>query len=156
MVQDYDGRWRFSGSCGSLSGAELYEIFKAFVEAETLTDWEKASIDHGDDATVEHLARTDAQRRFDAWMAISQAAANARAAAPGGSQIVTNIVITEESLAKQLRFFAGTGNGTQPRRRRRGPGSRTGAHACAAPPSTGATSTPPKRWRRRCWATCAG
>lgn len=109
MVQDLDGRWRFSGSCGSLTGAELQEIFKAFFDAETRTDWEKARIDRGDDACAADLARTDAQRRFDAWAAIFEAAANARAAAPGGSRIVTNIVIAEESLAEQLRFFAGAG-----------------------------------------------
>ncbi len=107
MVQDYDGRWRFAGSCGSLAGAELYEIFKAFFDAETLADWDQARAEHGEAATGEHLARTDAQRRFDAWFAITRKAAGARAAEPGGSQVVTNVVIDEASFYDQLRRFAG-------------------------------------------------
>jgi hypothetical protein len=107
MAQDFDGRWRVAGSCGAMDGTRLHEIFKAFFEAETLVDWEKARAEHGDDARAEHLPRTDAQRRFDAWAAIFEKAAGARAAEPGGSPIVTNVVITQEAFEEQLRRFAG-------------------------------------------------
>ncbi|MBX3286901.1 MAG: DUF222 domain-containing protein [Actinobacteria bacterium] len=107
MAQDWDGRWRFTGSCGSLAGTLMYEIHKAFYEAETLTDWEKARAEHGDAATVEHLPRTDAQRRFDAWAAIFEKAAAARAAEPGGSIVVANIVIDQATFEEEVRRFAG-------------------------------------------------
>ena len=60
-----------------------------------------------DAATGDHLARSDAQRRFDAWFAIANKAAGARAAEPGGSQVVTNVGIDEASFSDQLRRFAG-------------------------------------------------
>ena len=40
LVQDFDGSWRLTGGCGSLQGVELEAIFKAFVKAETLADWD--------------------------------------------------------------------------------------------------------------------
>ncbi|MEZ5180087.1 MAG: DUF222 domain-containing protein [Acidimicrobiales bacterium] len=105
MSQDWDGRWRFTGSCGSLAGTLMYEIHKAFYEAETLTDWEGAPSTAA--ATVEHLPRTDAQRRFDAWAAIFEKAAAAQAAEPGGSIVVANIVIDQATFEEEVRRFAG-------------------------------------------------
>jgi hypothetical protein len=105
LVQDFDGSWRWSGGCGSLQGAELEAIFKAFVKAETLADWEKARAEHGEAATEAHLARTDKQRRADALFEIFQRAAAHHASSEGGSQIVTDIVIdhaTFERIAAQL------------------------------------------------------
>lgn len=55
MWQDFDGSWTLFARCGSLQGAELETILRHFFDAETLTDWEKARIDHGDAATVEDL-----------------------------------------------------------------------------------------------------
>ncbi len=105
LLQGFDGSWTLAGRCGSLAGAELETIFTAFYEAETLADWDKARAEHGDAATPADLPRTDAQRRFDALEEIFRQAATARADAPGGSVVVTNIVIdhrTFERLAARL------------------------------------------------------
>ncbi len=105
LLQGFDRSWTLAGRCGSLAGAELETIFTAFYEAETLADWDTARTRHGDTATPAHLPRTDAQRRFDALEEIFHQAATARADAPGGSQVVTNIVIdhrTFERLAARL------------------------------------------------------
>ncbi|MEO9220745.1 MAG: HNH endonuclease signature motif containing protein [Mycobacteriaceae bacterium] len=106
FVQDFDGSWTFRGGCASLSGAEVAEIFKRFVEAETLADWEKARAEHGDAATVADLGRTDNQRRFDALFQIFQRAASDQAA-HGGSVVVTNIVIDHVTFERLCRQFAG-------------------------------------------------
>ena len=63
--------------------------------------------EHGDDATTAHLARTDAQRRFDALFAIFQKAADAHAAAPGGSRIVTDVVIDQDTFERLAAILAG-------------------------------------------------
>jgi hypothetical protein len=62
---------------------------------------------HGSLTTVAHLARTDAQRRFDALRRIHLLAADAHAAAPGGAPIDTNVVIDEETFERYLRRTAG-------------------------------------------------
>lgn len=107
IVQDFDGSWTLSGGFGSLQGAELHEILRRFVDAEFATDWAKARIDHGDDATIEDLARSDGQRRADALFEIFQRAASAHASSEGGSQIVTNVVIDHATFERLLCRFAG-------------------------------------------------
>ncbi len=107
IVQDFDGSWSLTAGCGSLQGAELRSVFRRFLAAEVATDWEKARLEHGPDATVDHLARTDGQRRFDALFEIFQRAAAARAGAPGGSHITTDIVIDQATFERELRRLAG-------------------------------------------------
>ncbi len=70
-----------SGSYGSMQGVSMLEIFEHYIEAERLADWEKARAEHGDDATVTHLPRTEAQRRADAMWQLFQDAASAEASA---------------------------------------------------------------------------
>jgi hypothetical protein len=106
MSQDLDGGWAITGRCGSLQGTVLAEILAHFEHAEWLADWEKARAEHGDNATVEHLPRTAAQRRFDAFFAMAQQAAGAEAGRDGGSQIVTNIVIDWATYQRELRRMA--------------------------------------------------
>ena len=107
LHQDLDGTWSLSGGCASLQGVELNTILKRFIEAEFRTDWAKARAEHGDAATTAHLARTDAQRRFDALFAIFQKAADAHAAAPGGSRIVTDVVIDQDTFERLAAILAG-------------------------------------------------
>lgn len=66
LLPDFDGSWNLTAGCGSLDGAQLHDIFRRFVDAETLADWEKARAEHGDAATVDDLPRNAGQRRFDA------------------------------------------------------------------------------------------
>ncbi|MCP5025667.1 MAG: HNH endonuclease [Actinomycetia bacterium] len=94
LVQDYDMSWTLSGGCASLQGAELNDIFRAFIDAEFATDWEKALIDHGDDVIKDHLARTDRQRRFDALFEIFQRAASTLPGVEGG-RVITNVTIDQ-------------------------------------------------------------
>ena len=105
-AQDFNGSWTFTGRCGSLQGAEVDSILRAFLRAETEADWAAARAAHGDAATVEDLARTDAQRRWDAFMAMARRAADAHAAS-GGSQIVTDIVIDEETFGRTVARITG-------------------------------------------------
>ena len=107
LHQDFDGIWNLTGACGSLWGVELNTILKKFVEAEFLSDWAKARAEHGEAATTAHLPRTDAQRRFDALFAIFQKAASARADAEGGSRIVTNLVIDQDTFERIAAILAG-------------------------------------------------
>jgi len=108
LLAGFDGSWTLAGGFGSMQGAEMRSIFDRFVDAERLADWEKARAEHGDAATVEHLARTDGQRRADALWQLFQQAASAEAASPGGSVVVTNIVIDQATFERQLRRLAGT------------------------------------------------
>ncbi|MGI8936694.1 MAG: DUF222 domain-containing protein [Iamia sp.] len=105
-VQDFNGAWAFAGGCGSLQGAEVDSIFRAFLRAETEADWAAARAGHGQTATAADLARTDGQRRFDAFARICQRAADARAAS-GGSQIVTDIVVDQETFGRTVAAMAG-------------------------------------------------
>ncbi len=99
--------WRLIAHGGSLQGAEMHSILEKFIEAEWLSDWEKARAEHGDDTTVEHLARTDAQRRFDALFEIFRRAASIRQGEPG-SMIVTNLLIDQATFERILRRMTDT------------------------------------------------
>lgn len=107
LAQDFDGGWSFTARCGSLQGAELASILERFVDGEFRADWDKARAEHGDAATVDDLPRTAAHRRFDGFFELFQRAAAAVAAAEGGSQIVTNIVLDQATFERWLRRFAG-------------------------------------------------
>ncbi len=107
-VSDFNGSWAFTGGCGSVDGAEAHSIFRAFLRAETEADWAAARATHGDAATVADLGRSDGQRRFDAFLAMCRRAADAHAAS-GGSQIVTDIVIDQETFGRTVAAMAGAG-----------------------------------------------
>lgn len=106
LQQGFDGSWELTGRCGSLAGVELESILKAYLQAETTADWEKARAEHGDAATAAHLPRTDAQRRFDALEEIFRRAA-AHHTSGGGSQIVTDVVIDQRTFEHTLARLAG-------------------------------------------------
>ena len=107
LTQDYNLGWHLKAECASLQGAALHDIFTAFVAAELEANWEKARAQHGDAATVDHLPRSDNQRRFDALWQIFQQGATTQ---PGGAgaEIVTNIVIDADSFKRTLTRLTGT------------------------------------------------
>lgn len=123
MVGDLEG-WTLHAEFGSLQGAELAEIYRHFVDAEFQADWAEANRLHGGAASVEHLRRTDAQRRADALARIFHQAAAARADLPGGSVVTTNIVIDHVTFERWLQRFGDGGRSEE----------RDGG---SAPPSTG-------------------
>jgi hypothetical protein len=102
LVQDHFGLgWEIRGGIGSLAGAAMDEIFQKYVQAEWEADWEKARAEHGDDATVDQLPRTAAQRRADASWRIFQDAAST----PPGSnapRFVHNIVWDAQSYEQMV------------------------------------------------------
>lgn len=89
-----------------LPGAAIDEIFRRYVDAERLADWEKARAEHGDDAVEAHLARTDAQRRADALWQVFQDAASAEGT-PCGVDVCHNIVWNEGTFEEMLRRLGG-------------------------------------------------
>jgi hypothetical protein len=107
-----EGGWTITGNLAELAGCEFNEIFSWFIEAEWHTDWADARQRLGEAATVADLARTEAQRRADAVVAMARAAASA---APG-SRVPTstaNILIDHESFEAHL-----SGETVDPRRYR--------------------------------------
>ncbi|NNC80404.1 MAG: DUF222 domain-containing protein, partial [Acidimicrobiales bacterium] len=104
LHQDFDGSWDFRGSFGAAQGAQIHEIFDHYIDAEVLDDWAKARAEHGDNATADHLPRTAAQRRADAFWQLSQdAASSPHGAVPPG--YVHNIIWngdTFEEMASRL------------------------------------------------------
>ncbi|MGI8936960.1 MAG: hypothetical protein ACR2JF_01860 [Iamia sp.] len=107
LHQDFDGSWILTGGCASLQGAELHSILTRFIEAEFQADWAQARAAKGDAATTADLARTDGQRRFDALSAIFAQAADHHATSEGGSQIVTNVVIDQDTFERIAALLAG-------------------------------------------------
>ena len=107
LHQDFDGSWTLAGGFGAAQGAAIGEIFERFVRLETDADWEKARAEHGDQASVEHLPRTDRQRRADAlWNVFVTAAAT-----PPGAQRpepLVNIIITQAEF--EVAMARGTGS----------------------------------------------
>ena len=69
IFENFDGGFTLEGSFGSLQGATIRELYERFVTAERLADWEEARELHGDQTNQSHLARTEAQRRADAFEA---------------------------------------------------------------------------------------
>lgn len=106
MVRDYDGMWTFTAHCDSLTGVHIRDIFGHFTDTEFHTDWTQARRRVGDQVTVSDLARTDAQRRFDAFATMCHQAATTP---PGGVEplVVTNVVIDQASFERQLTRLAG-------------------------------------------------
>jgi hypothetical protein len=107
-----EGGWTITGNLAELAGCEFNEIFSWFIEAQWQADWAEARHRLGDHATVADLARTEAQRRADAFVAMAKAAASA---APGSQppRTTVNLLIDDETFEAHLR-----GEAVDPRRYR--------------------------------------
>lgn len=107
-----EGGWTISGNLAELAGCEFNEIFSWFIEAQWRTDWAEARSRLGDAASVADLARTEAQRRADAFVAMVKAAAST---APGSRPPLSavNVLIDDETFEAHLR-----GETVDPRRYR--------------------------------------
>ena len=94
---------------GTAQGAQILEIFAAFVDAEFRIDWTTGAVTHGDAMTTELLERTGRQREFDALHAIFLAAARRPAddAEPTVSSPTVNIVVDEQTWNEHLTHAAG-------------------------------------------------
>jgi hypothetical protein len=69
IFENFDNGFSLQGAFGGLQGATIRELFERFVIVERLADWEEARAIHGDQTNQSHLARTEAQRRADAFEA---------------------------------------------------------------------------------------
>ena len=107
-----EGGWTITGNLAELDGCEVNEIFAWFIDAEWHTDWAEARARLGDAATTADLARTEAQRRADAFVAMAKAAASA---APGSHapKTTVNVLIDDDTFDAHLR-----GDTIDPRRYR--------------------------------------
>ncbi len=99
-----DGSFRLEADHGALQGAAMAEIFERFETAELHADWAAARAEHGDDARVEHLARTPAQRRADTLFEIFRRAASTDGTSP---QPLVNIVVDQQTFEDELRRASG-------------------------------------------------
>jgi len=101
-------RFVLPGSFGVIQGESLQQVLDAFANAEYLADRDDATGARGIDGEVGDgdLARTPAQRRADALLAICLAAASAPR--DGGKEIdvCVNIVIDEATFEQQLADWA--------------------------------------------------
>jgi hypothetical protein len=107
LLQDkIDLGWELKGSFGAMQGAFIDDVFGHYISAERLADWEKAKAEHGDEATANHLPRTEAQRRADAlWQVFADAAKADGSASP--VDFVHNVVWSHTTFEEMLRRLAG-------------------------------------------------
>jgi len=104
-TQDFNGMWNLNGRMMSLDGAEFSEILSRSVHQQRLADIQVAKAEFGDEWR-QHLPRTTAQLRYDSFMALIRH--GAVAPPDGGSaEVVTNIVIDQESFEQQLAQLVG-------------------------------------------------
>ncbi|MGB8862177.1 MAG: DUF222 domain-containing protein [Ilumatobacteraceae bacterium] len=86
-----DHSFQLEANGGTAVGVQLKEILDAFTQAEFHADWEHGVAEHGERMCPGLMARSDAQRRADALLAIFQAAAGGETAT--GSNVTVNVVI---------------------------------------------------------------
>ena len=99
-VTDVDGTVHVSARFGAAQGAQIAEVFEAFVRAEFDADWADVRARLGDDACPGAMARSERQRRADALAAIFDAAV----ANSGGPALpVVNILVDQPVFEAQLR-----------------------------------------------------
>lgn len=105
-ILELDGSVHASASGGTaLVAAELQTIFRHFVDTEFATDSEERLRLHGVNAATHLLARTDAQRRFDALVSIFRTAAATSADGRTTAQplaMVLNLICDQTSFETQL------------------------------------------------------
>lgn len=113
MPHNLDGSHRFEGGGGSGTGQEIEDIWQRQVRREWEADWADARRHLGDAATVDDLARTDAQRRYDAMRTcflrgdLAEHGVEARTC--------TELVIDEVTFERHLAKLFGTDPGPDPR-----------------------------------------
>lgn len=94
------GRVHVKAEGPALEGVAMRSVFQRYLDAEFATDWAEAKKRYGTGATKSLLARTDAQRRFDAMEAIFRSAA----VGTGGAdpEPLVNIVVDLDTFAALL------------------------------------------------------
>ncbi|MCU1371078.1 MAG: hypothetical protein JWO77_2272 [Ilumatobacteraceae bacterium] len=113
MPRNLDGSHRFDGGGGSGTGQVIEDIWQRQVDREWEADWADARRRLGDAATSEDLARTDAQRRYDA---MATCFTRGDLATYGvAARTCTDLVIDEVTFERHLAKLFGTDPGPDPR-----------------------------------------
>lgn len=86
---------------GVAAGVQLQEFLDAFAHSEWLADWDQGAVTHGEAMTPALLARSDAQRRFDALLAVFHAAA-ASTASHAEPAVTVNLVVGYDTFTHHL------------------------------------------------------
>lgn len=97
----FDGVGRIHGQCGALDFEAVEQVFEQYQRAEWLADWDDAKARYGEDVAGSMLARTNAQRAWDAFMKLLTDAVSA----PPGSvppEPIVNLVWSEQHAEAQL------------------------------------------------------
>ncbi len=102
----FDGSWHLDGWFGALQGAAVAQRLQQFEYAELAADWAQARAEFGDQATVEHLARTPGQRRADAMVAMVRWAGSVPAGGKTPAPLV-NLVIDQQTFEDEVRRQTG-------------------------------------------------
>jgi hypothetical protein len=101
-VIELDGSLHVDASGGTaVEAAELQGIFATFVDDEFAADAAERLRVHGPDAPTSALARTDAQRRYDALVAVFRAAHSARSGGTGPG-FVLNVICDQRTFDEAL------------------------------------------------------
>ena len=107
LTQDsIDLSWRLEAEMAALQGAEVDRILQEFIEAEWQIDWEATVAEWGDDACIDKMPRTPAQRRCDALHRIFRQAVGHGVGEPTAG-IDTNIVLDQATWERALARLAG-------------------------------------------------
>ena len=118
ITPQFDGGFHIDGTFGPEQGAAIKEIFERFVETERLADFEAARLAYGDDVIVTQFARSEAQRRADAFYKMCVNAASTPADAQKPEPLVT-IVMSQDAYEAGLADIAGTPVTFDPKQYRR-------------------------------------
>ena len=94
---------------GVVAGATMEEIFDRFRDAEFHADWDAGVAQHGAAMVPSLLERTDAQRRFDALLAVFMAAA--ASGSVGRFDPLVNVIVDQVTLEHYLATAAGADTG---------------------------------------------
>ncbi|MGB8862281.1 MAG: DUF222 domain-containing protein, partial [Ilumatobacteraceae bacterium] len=86
---------------GATHGVQLKEILDAFTQSEWLADWDEGVLLHGERMCPGLMSRTDAQRRFDALVAVFHAAA-AMTGDSTGTAVTVNLLVGLDAFEHHL------------------------------------------------------
>ncbi len=92
VSQTLDGSWVLDGQADAIRGGIVADVLARIDDELFADDWAQAKALHGDDTRVEHLARTPAQRRFDALVEMATRAASTPADAKRPRPLFTVLV----------------------------------------------------------------
>jgi hypothetical protein len=106
-VVEFDGVLHINARGGAVHAASMMEIFHRFCEAEFAADWAWVRERFGERASHAQMPRSDAQRRFDAVLAIFEAAAVAPVDGQAPEPVVNIVVdqVTYETHMARRRLF---------------------------------------------------